>query len=200
MTLLEMLAIVRGLGVIKGRLKMKETHEDLINEIKKVISPIFQTYHIEKQDGVGLLQIFDEENMVPREENKFKVANADIVVFDDNKTPFLIIEPETSGSPKTFGKSISIYTIAKMVRVGGKKVEEYSIESPLLLLIVIPQHPENSQKEDQLDDLRKKLKMTIDLRNSQLKDFDVCQIDNVKPTLRKLLNNNGYKNYGGLID
>jgi hypothetical protein len=63
-------------------------------------------------------------------------------------------------------------------------------------LIVIPNQPENSHKAEQLPDLERKLKRTIDLKESSLKDFAICQINDLKPTLKRLFINNGYNKYG----
>jgi len=171
----------------------KLTHSELIDKIYDIISPHFQHISIEKRHGVGLIQIFDEEELIKNEQKRFKIANADMLVLDEKEKPLLVIEPETDASPKTFGRSIPIYTIARKVKIVKK---EYSTESPLLLLIVIPKQPENGQKAEQLPDFEKKLKKTIDLKESSLKDFAICQINDLKPTLKRLFINNGYEKYG----
>jgi len=110
-----------------------------------------------------------------------------MLVLDEEEKPLLVIEPETSASPKTFGRSIPIYAIAKKVRIGKK---EYSISSPLLLLIVIPDQSQTSQKTEQLFDLEKKLKETIDFEGSSLKDFAICQVGGLKEALGRLIDSN----------
>jgi hypothetical protein len=102
-----------------------------------------------------------------------------------------------SSSPKTFGRSVPIYTIAQKVKIGQK---EYPIESPLLLLIIIPKQKQEGQKAEQLSDLEAKLKQTIKLKTSSLMDFALCQIDYLKPTLRRLFISNGYDRYGCYFD
>ena len=177
----------------------KLTHSELIDKIYSTISPYFQYIFIERKDGVSEIQIFDEKELIKKKQNRFKIAYADMLVLDDKEKPLLVIEPETSASPKTFGRSITIYTIAQKVRVNYKNIEkkiEKTIESPLLLLIVIPKQPEKGQKKQQLPDLEEKLKKTIDLKGSSLKDFAICQDDVLKPTLKRLFINNGYDEYG----
>lgn len=189
------------MSIVNGKMKhMKKTnnHNELINEIYEIISPYFQHIFIEKKHGTGLIQIFDETELIKGEQNRFKIANLDILVLDDEEKPLLIIEPETSPSPKTFGRSIPIYTIAQKIKIG--KDREYSIKSPLLLLIVIPKQPKDGQKAKQLSDLERKLKKTIDLKESNLLDFAICQINDLKPTLKKLFIDNGYDKYGCLFD
>lgn len=178
-------------------MKKSNKHDELIDKIYNIISPYFQHIFIEKRDGSGYIQIFDENELIEGKQNRFKIAYADMIVFDEKEKPLLVIEPETSPSPKTFGRSIPIYTIAQKVKIGNKK---YSIESPLLLLIIIPKQPKDGQKAEQLSDLEKKLKKTIDLKESSLMDFAICQINDLKPTLKRLFINNGYDKYGCRFD
>lgn len=172
-------------------------HDELIDKIYDTISPYFHHIFIEKRNGTNYIQIFDENKLIKGKQERFKIAFADMMVLNEEKKPLIVIEPETDSSPKTFGRTIPIYTIAQKVKIENK---EYSIECPLLLLIVIPNQPENGQKAEQLPDLEKKLKKTIDLKESSLMDFAICQINDLKPTLKRLFINNGYKEYGHYFD
>ena len=172
-------------------------HDELIDKVYDIISPYFQHIFIEKRNDTGEIQVFDETELIKGEQNRFKIAKADMIVLDGEEKPLLVIEPETSSSPKTFGRSIPIYTIAQKVRIRGR---DYSIEFPLLLLIVIPTQQECGQKAEQLTDLEKKLKKTINWKESNLKDFAICQIGDLKPTLKRLFIDNGYDKYGYFFD
>ena len=55
-----------------------------------------------------------------------------------------------------------------------------------MLLIVIP-----GQKKYQLENLQRKIKSSIKLEGSQLKDFAICQISDFKETLKKMINVSG---------
>jgi len=176
-------------------LKELDKHNKLINKIYEVISPHFEHIFVEKRRGTGLIQIFDESELVKGKQSRYKVANSDMLVLDEEEKPLLVIEPETSASPKTFGRSIPIYTIAKKVRIGKK---EYSISSPLLLLIVIPDQSRTIQKTEQLFDLEKKLKEAIDFEGSSLKDFAICQIGDLEEALGRFKDSNGYCSYSSL--
>ncbi len=163
-------------------------HQNLIAEVKKILGPIGDKLLIEKQNGIGLIQVFSKEKMTEGEKNKFKIAFADILLLDDNRQPFIVIEPETSASPKTFGRSIPIYTIAKQIIAD----RQYQVKSPLFLIIVIPDDENNpSQKKFQLEDLAHKIKSAIKLEGSQLKDFAICQISDFKETLEKMIEKRG---------
>ena len=168
----------------------QKAHQDLIAEVKKILYPLRDKLLIEKQNGVGLIQVFSEEDMTEGEKNKFKIAFSDMLLLDDNRQPFIVIEPETSASPKTFGSSIPIYTIAKQIIADDK----YQVEYPLLLVIVIPDNKNPSQKKYQLEDLQRKIKSAIKLEGSQLKDFVICQISNFEETLEKMIEESGSKN------
>jgi len=169
-----------------------DKHNELIDKVYKTISPHFEYIFIEKRRGTGLIRVFDESKLIQGKQSRYKVANADMLVLDEKERPLLVIEPETSASPKTFGRSIPIYAIAKKVRIGKK---EYSISSPLLLLIVISDQKKASQKTEQLIDLKKKLKETIVFKGSSLKDFAICQIGDLEEALGRLMDSNGYSGY-----
>ena len=156
-----------------------EIHQDLIAKVKKILDPYGDKLLIEKQNGIGLIQVFSEEEMTEGEKNKFKVPFSDMLLLDDNRQPFIVIEPETSTSPKTFGRSIPVYTIAKQIIAD----RQYQVKSPLFLIIVIPDDKKNpSQKKYQLEDLQRKIKSAIRLGGSQLEDFTFVRL----VTLRKL--------------
>ena len=176
---------------------MQKIHSDLIYEIKKILSPIPNKLFIEKQDGVGLIQVFSENDMNEGDRNKFKIAYSDILLLDENDKPLLIIEPETSSSPKTFGRSIPVYSIAKQIKVKNKS---YQVESFLLLMIVIPDDKENKiQKKNQLEDLQSKITNAINFSESKLKDFVICQVSDFRKILKSFLIKYGFSRYAQLL-
>jgi len=67
-------------------------------------------------------------------------------------------------------------------------------------LIVIPKQSAAGQKAKQLSDLEGKLKKTIDLKESSLRDFAICQINDLKSTLKRLFIDNDHDKYGCLFD
>lgn len=159
-------------------------HQDLMDEIKKILKTFRNKLLIEKQGGVGLIQVFSEEEMAEGERNKFKVALSDMLLLDNRGQPFIVIEPETSSSPKTFARSIPVYSIARQIIA----IEPYQVKSPLCLIIVIPDDKKNpDQKKYQLEDLQRKLKSVIKFEGSQLADFTFCQIHDFEDTIRKMI-------------
>lgn len=159
-------------------------HQGLIAEVKRILSPKRHELLIEKQGGVGLIQVFSEENMSEGERNKFKVAYADMLLLDGKGQPFIVIEPEASSSPKTFGRSIPVYAVAKQI-IADKA---YPIKSPLFLIIIIPDDKKNpGQKKYQLEDLQRKMKKSIKFEGSQLADFAFCQISDFEDTVGRMI-------------
>lgn len=180
-------------------MSIQKTHSDLIEEIKIVLFPLRNKLKlfIEKQDEVGLIQVFSDVEMNDGERNKFKIAYSDILLLDENDKPLLIIEPETSSSPKTFGRSIPVYSIAKQIKV---KKKSYQVESFLLLMIVIPDDKENKiKKKNQLEDFQSKIKNAINFPESKLKDFVICQISDLRKALKNLLIKYGLSRYAQLL-
>ena len=169
----------------------QKAHQDLIAKVKKILDSFGDKLLIEKQNGIGFIQVFSEEEMAEGEKNKFKIAFSDMLLLDDNHQPFLVIEPETSASPKTYGRSIPVYAIAKQIIAD----RPYQVKSPLFLIIVIPDDKKNpSQKKYQLEDLRRKMKSSIKLERSQLADFAFCQISDFEETLKKMIEESRSKN------
>lgn len=165
-----------------------ETHNRLIGQIKTCLSPVASNLYIEKEK-IGLIKVFSEY-ATDVAEGEYEVAYADMVLLDENKEPILIIEPETSSSPKTFGRSIPVYAMAGEIRFSSRK---YPIRQPLLLMIVIPDHKHDVQeKRSQLEDMQNKAKRLIATRGSKLKDVYICQISDFEIKIKELLENNGY--------
>ena len=159
-------------------------HQSLIAEVKRILNPFRKKLLIEKQGGIGLIQVFSEEKMTEGEKNKFKIALSDMLLLDDNHQPFIVIEPETSSSPKTVGRSIPVYAVASQ-RIADKP---YKIKSPMFFIIVIPDDKKNpGQKKYQLEDLQNKIKSAIKLEGSKLANFDFCQISDFENTIGKVI-------------
>ena len=177
--------------------KVHPTHEELISKIRNILSPFSEKLYIEKQDGIGLIQIFkDHHSTIARV--SYRISFADILLLDEKGNPLMVIEPETSFSPKTFGRSIFVYTIAEEIKVCEKRMR---IKSPLLLMIVIPDDKNDIYKRrSQLEDIQYTFKKKVELRKSQLRDFRICQISDFKETIKELLDKNGHSAYSRMID
>ena len=81
-------------------------HNRLIAQIKKCLFPLAHNLRIEKE-GIGLIKVFSEYS-ADLARGVYEIAHADMVLLDENKEPILVIEPETSSSSKTFGRSIPV--------------------------------------------------------------------------------------------
>jgi len=183
----------------KTKKNVHPTHEELISKIRNILSPFSKRLYVEKKDGVGLIQVF-KGNDLTIAEYSYRIAFADILLLDDKDkgNPLMVIEPETSFSPKTFGRSIFAYTIANEIKIGRKRMK---IKLPLLLMIVIPDDKNDIYKRrGQLEDLQYTFKNKVGLEKSQLRDFRICQISDFKETIKGLLNENGHSADSRKID
>ena len=59
------------------------------------------------------------------------------MIFDDEE-PFLAIEAKTAATPKEIAGPIPLYALTRIVKINEKP---YDVESPLLLLITVPDQP-----------------------------------------------------------
>ena len=152
---------------------------------------------LKKKDDVGLIQFFKDSDLTI-DRYSYRISFADILLLDEKGNPLMVIEPETSFSPKTFGRSIFVYTIAEEIKVCEKRMR---IKSPLLLMIVIPDDKNDIYKRrSQLEDIQYTFKKKVELRKSQLRDFRICQISDFKETIKELLDKNGHSAYSRMID
>ncbi|HEC82256.1 MAG TPA: hypothetical protein ENI53_00015 [Thermoplasmatales archaeon] len=172
------------------------SHKEMVRNIKKILKPVFTHIYVENEKNTGKIQVFNIRELPEKGKNQYKIAEADILVYDKEKKLFLIIEPETNSSPKTFGRSLNVYTIAESIKT---REGEQKIKTAILLLIVIPNKKESNKKANQLKFLEKRLKESINLKNSRLKDFAFCQIKDFKNVLKNLLKRNGYESYANLL-
>jgi len=152
-----------------------------------------QNIYVQNRGGITSIRLFDETDLHEGEARAHWVGTSHIMIFDDEE-PFLAIEAKTAATPKEIAGPIPLYALTRIVKINEKP---YDVESPLLLLITVPDQPREGQKSEQLSDLENKLKDILDLESkySNLKDFAICEISDLKKTLKELLENNGYENY-----
>ncbi|WP_432703670.1 hypothetical protein ACRERI_08065 [Methanothermobacter thermautotrophicus] len=167
---------------------------EYLDKIYRNISGPFrdQNIYVQNREGITSIRLYDETDLHDGERSHW-VGTSHIMIFDDEE-PFLAIEAKTSSTPKEIAGPIPLYALTRIVKINGKP---YDVESPFLLLITVPDQPREGQKSEQLSDLENKLKDIIDLESkySNLKDFAICEISDLKKTLKELLENNGYRNY-----
>lgn len=122
-----------------------------------------------------------------------KIA-ADIVAFE-NERPFLAIELVTSTDPQVVMGLLPLYMLTKWLKLrkGNMDLNQYPVESPFLLLIVLP--PLTDTLREKWLDLEDKLRDILSLKenkHSTLTDFEICELNDFEPTLKKLLERNGF--------
>lgn len=127
---------------------------------------------------------------------RMKIA-IDILAFDKTK-PFLAIELETSPDPQQVMGLFPLFMLTRWVKIrkGNVDLNQYEVESPFLLLIIVP--PLSDTLREKWRDIEDKLRDTLSLRENKLStltDFEICELTDFKPILKKLLERNGYENY-----
>ena len=165
---------------MRGELAIR--HERMVSEVAKILEQEAEGEVLVEGQNVGHIQMFLSEKPA----NSSRVAKADILKLDASGKPILVGEPETSTSPKSFGRSILMYTIVEWLRVKAMKIDE-SIVSPLKLLIVVPDAPDFRGRRRQLNILESRLKDSIHLDRSTLADFAICQLRDARDRVRELL-------------
>lgn len=112
-------------------------------------------------------------------------------IFNNEKT-FLAIELENNADPQNgINTIIHAYKWIK-IRKGNLDLNQYPIESPFLLLMVVPELTETLHEK--FIDLEQKLKYILSIdenKMSTLTDFEICEKIDFEPTLKRLLKNNG---------
>jgi len=171
-------------------------YEEFLGEVYDSISKEFnnQKIYVKGKNGVNNIVIFDEPNL-NREKSRYRIAYSGIIVINDDK-PLMAVEaiPNKPAPPKDIAGPIPIYMIARKVVITFRNgsTKEYELvdgDSKFNLLVVVPDQPEKGLKSVQIKDLNEKFKGVFDLDNeySNLKDFEICEFNDIKSALKKLV-------------
>jgi len=151
-----------------------------------------------KMGGISGIATFNEDFPPKEGLSKYRMKIAiDIVAFEEEK-PFLAIELETSTDPQQIMGLFPLYMLTRWIKLrqGNSDLNQYLVESPFLLLIVLP--PLTDTLREKWLDLEVKLREILALdgnKLSTLTDFEICELPDFKPVLKKLLERNGYEKY-----
>lgn len=151
-----------------------------------------------KKDGLTGIALFNESYPPKKGLSKYRMKiAADIVALEEEK-PFLAIELETSTDPQEVMGLFPLYMLTKWLKLRKSNLDlnQYPVESPFLLLIILP--PLTETLREKWLDLEEKLRDMLSLdenKLSTLTDFGICEVPDFKPVLRKLLERNGYEEY-----
>ena len=164
-----------------------DVHNDLISRIREYLSPLGpESLKIEKETA-GLIRV----TSVPSSDfpHGIDLAHADMALFDENDQPIMIIEPETASSPKTFGRSITVYSMASEIQIRQRR---YPLMNGFLLVIVIPDHKiDLERKRRELSYIGQMAKASLSAGNRRLKDIVICQIADIECEIDRILRKNG---------
>ena len=173
--------------------------EEFINQVYGAVSKAFKTekIYLKGKDGVGRIVLFDESELIPGELNRYKISNPTMAVFDGEKLVMVVEAMPKKPTPKKLVGPIPVCMIARNIIINKKDGQkEYQLnnkDSKFLLLIVVPdQGEENGQRSERILDLNDKFRgvMDLDSEYSNLKDFAICEIEDVEQVLDRLLKDN----------
>lgn len=151
-----------------------------------------------KIGGISGIAPFNESFPPKKGLSKYRMKIAiDVLAFDQAK-PFLAIELETSTDPQQVMGLFPLYMLTRWVKIrkGGLDLNQYEVESPFLLLIIVP--PLTDTLREKWLDIEDKLRDVLSLEENKLStltDFEICELPDFKPVLKKLLERNGYEEY-----
>lgn len=180
-------------------MKTKKEIDEEREKLFKMLTPsLRENSYASKIDGITSITPFSESYPPKTGLSKYRMKIAcDILAFDQEK-PFLAIELETSQDPQFIMGLIPLYMMTRWIKIrkGETELNQFPVESPLLLLIVLPKLTDTLREK--WFDLEFKLKELLDPKQnkmSSLTDFEICELHDWKSSLKDLLERNGYQNY-----
>lgn len=185
---------------------MVKTKSTIDIERKKIfdeLPPSFkQNSFASKIEGITGIAPFSESYPPKVGLSKYRMKIAcDILVLEEEK-PFLAIELETSQDPQFIMGLIPLYMMTKWIKIrkGDMDLNQFPVESPFLLLIILPNLTDTLREK--WFDLEIKLRELLNLKEnkvSSLTDFEICELPDYKASLKRLLERNGYESYANEI-
>ena len=160
-----------------------QTHQDMIDMVRRALRRRGYTKDRMFDESDGLIQVFKEVDPPAGELSRHRLAAADMVVLDEKDDPLLIVEVETGASPKTFGRSIPPYMLARDVLIPRRG---HKLVGSLKLLIVVPDQPADGSKRAQLDDLERDWNSSPIVGGSQLRKLALTEMGRLDQALDRL--------------
>ena len=151
-----------------------------------------------RRDGLTGIALFNESYPPKTGLGKYRMKiAADIVALEEEK-PFLAIELETSTDPQEVMGLFPLWMLTKWIKLRKSNIDlnQYPAESPFLLLIILP--PLTETLREKWLDIEDKLRDMFNLEENKLStltDFEICELTDFKPVLRRLLERNCYEKY-----
>ena len=179
-------------------MKTKEIDEKREKIFKLLLKELQENSYASKIDGITSITPFSESYPPKVGLSKYRMKiTCDILSFDHEK-PFLAIELETSHDPQFIMGLLPLYMMTRWIRLrkGDIDFNQFPVESPLLLLIVLPDLTDTLREK--WFDLELKLRKLLDPKEnkmSSLVDFEICEFPDWKSSLKDLLKRNGYQSY-----
>ncbi len=176
---------------------LKEIAKDREKVYKELLpAKIRDNAYATKIDGITGIAAFNEAKPPKDVMSKYRMKIAIDILALDNEKPFLAIELESSADPQKVMGLFPLYMLTRMIKIRKQNhdLNQYPIEQPFLLLIILPEL--SNKLIEKWIDLDHKIRELILKENKQssLTDFEICQIEDFTPSLKRLLERNGYDN------
>lgn len=150
-----------------------------------------------KIEGITGISAFNEPNPSKDFQGKYRMKIAVDILALDNEKPFLAIELESSADPQKVMGLFPLYMLTRMIKIRKQNhdLNQYPVEQPFLLLIILPEL--SNKLIEKWIDLDHKIRELISLdknKQTNLTDFEICQLKDFQSGLKRLLERNGYDN------
>lgn len=184
-----------GVSMAKTKKEMDNARQKIFALLPEDIRNNSYASHI---DGISGIAPFNESYPPKHGLSKYRMKIAiDILAFEKEK-PFLAIELENSADPQKVMGLLPLYMLTRWIKIrkGNMDLNQYPVESPFLLLIIVPTLSDTLK--DKWLDLEDKLRELISPQENKLStltDFEICELGDFKPALKNMLKRNGYEEY-----
>lgn len=179
---------------VEDKSKKKKRQTILQEDIFYYLNKNFEEVYALGYKNVHNIELFQGDPS-DRKANWIKQSSA-LILKDDRAYLSVEMTPSDLTTPKDLAGNILVHTIAESVVVrikGGIDEEtEYILDNekfPRYLLIVLPDPSElkESRKDEQIQELEKRIKNLGFLEKTALKNFNICYVNNFENSIQELL-------------
>lgn len=173
----------------------KQKQSILTKEIYFYLKKHFEKIYALKYGNVHNIELFQGDS---NERKTTWIKQSSALILKDDR-PYLSVEmmAKDTTTPITLAGNVLIHTIAESITVkikgGLDETLEYILDNekfPRYLLIVLPDPAEikESQKDEQIEEMERRIKNLGFMEKTALKNFKICYVYNFEKSIGDLLN------------
>ncbi|MCE5214248.1 MAG: hypothetical protein LLF83_05960 [Methanobacterium sp.] len=180
---------------------MTKTLKEIAKDREKVYNELLpgkirDNAYATKIKGITGISAFNEPYPPKDGMGKYRMKIAIDILALDKEKPFLAIELESSPDPQKVMGLFPLYMLTQWIKIRkhNQDLNQYPVEQPFLLLIILPEL--SDKLVDKWRDLDHKIRELLKLdenKQSNLTDFEICQLKDFQSGLKRLLERNGYQ-------